>query len=124
MAGGGKMNEKEFWGFMEKMWQKGREQVVIGTIDGIGIPAQGYFQGHALLPKGYDALSEADIVRMGGLLFTKDVKRETKEAVMIMLAHQPSETALTILAKYCLNPDNGLEFYAQLALDECAMWNE
>jgi len=42
----------------------------------------------------------------------------------MLLAHQPSEIALTILAKYCLAPDRGLEYFAQMALDECAMWNE
>lgn len=118
------MGEKEFWAFLENLWRKGRAQQVICTRDGIGLPEQAYLQGHALLPKGYDKLLETDIVKMGGLLFVRDVKHKTKEAVMIILAHQPSETALTLLAKYNLNPDKGLEFYAQMALDECAMWNE
>ena len=43
---------------------------------------------------------------------------------MMLLAHQPSETALVFLAKYCLVVDKGLEFFAEMALEECAMWNE
>lgn len=118
------MDEKGFWAFLENLWQKGRAQQIICTTDGIGIPEQSYLQGHALLPKEYNEFSDSDIVKMGRLLFEEQVKLKTKEAVMLILAHQPSEVALTILTKYNFNPDKGMEFFAQMALEECAMWNE
>lgn len=118
------MNEREFWIFLERLWQKGRAQQLMCTTDHVDSRAYAYLQGHALLPKEYDGLSGDDIINMGKLLFEKQVNPKTKEAIMIILGHQSSETALTILAKYNLAPDKGLEFFAGMALDECAMWNE
>jgi hypothetical protein len=119
------MSEKEFWEFLEAEWKKGRVRQVSAVGLGGGAFAGGeYLQGHSLLPKDYDKLSEESIIRMGSLLFQKEVGHRTKEAVMILLAHQPSEAALTILAKYNLNPEPELDFFAQLALQECAFWNE
>ncbi len=121
------MTEQEFWEFLKKLWEKGRVQQVIGVIDN-GDPrlreAGEYLQGHALLPKDYDKLSAELIIKMGSLLFKKDAQHKTKEAIMMILAHQPSEIALTLLRKYNLAPDKRLEFFAKMALDECAMWNE
>jgi hypothetical protein len=122
------MNEKEFWGYLERLWKEsGRANAVIGTVDCADSQGQDvgkYLQGHALLPKDYDRLCPGDIMKIGSLLFQKDVSHPSKEAVMVLLAHQPSEVALTILAKYNLHPDQGLEFFARMALEECAMWNE
>lgn len=121
------MTEQEFWLFLERLWEKGRANQVIGVIDRTDFPMQpagDYIQGHALLPKDYDKICTEYIIKMGNLLFKKEVKHKTKEAIMMILAHQSSEIALTILAKYNLAPDKGLEYFAKIALDECAMWNE
>lgn len=101
--------------------------MILGSIDSENPHIQAeekYLSGHALLPKDYDKLSEEDIISIGKLLFQVDAKYKTKEAIIILLAHQSSETALTILTKYSLMPDKELEIFAKIALDECLMWNE
>ena len=118
------MTEQEFWEFLEKLQEKGMAQQYSGVVECGGFPVPAYLSGHALLPKDYDKLSPEDIMGIGNLLFNKQAGRRSKEAAMILLAHQPCETALTILARYCIAPDRGLEFFAQMALDECSMWNE
>ncbi|MFH0762485.1 MAG: hypothetical protein V1925_01175 [Candidatus Omnitrophota bacterium] len=118
------MTEREFWGFLEKRLEGGRAQQVIGVISGINPQAQAYLEGHVLLPKDYDKLCAEEILKMGNLLLQKDTGRKAKETIMMILAHQPSEIALTLLARYNLCADRGLEIFAQMALEECTMWNE
>ena len=60
---------------------------------------------------------------MGELLFNKKVNPKTKEAIMVILAHISSKVALSILKRYNAMLDRGLEIFAQIALDECEMWN-
>jgi len=118
------MTEKEFWQFLE---QRGKTSMTSGyTITGgVAMDAVGeYLGGHALLPKDYDNLTKEEIKEIGELLFQKNVGQKTKEAVLILLAHQVSEQALAILKRYNLNPDKGLIIFAELALDESLMWNE
>jgi len=119
------MTEKEFWSFLEGLWEKGRAAQFIGSVDTelVDPALTNYLSGHKLLPKDC-RLSQETIVKLGNLLFDKNISLKTKEAIIILLAHQPSEIALTILAKYNLAPDAGLKFFAELALEECAMWNE
>ena len=118
------MTEQEFWELLEKMLGEGRPRQVIGTMGSAAPQAKAYLEGHALLPKNYDKLHVDDVVKMGSLLLGKNTSGRTKEAIMMILAHQPSQVALTYLAKYNLCVDRGLEFFAQMALEECAMWNE
>jgi len=121
------MSEREFWQFLEKCYEKGRAEVMTGSIDSASPVLQeagSYMQGHAILPKDYDNFSQDDILGMGSLLFRREVSYKAKETVMMILAHQPSEVALTILARYNLFPDRGLEVFAKMALEECAFWNE
>jgi hypothetical protein len=118
------MTEREFWGLLEKMLEKGRAQQVVGAIGPAGAPGMAYLQGHSLLPRDYDKLSGPDIIWMGQLLLLRDTSYKAKETIMMILAHQPNELALTFLAKYCLAPDKGLEYFAEMALEECAWWNE
>lgn len=121
------MNEKEFWDLLESMQKKGRVQMMAGSLE-TGSESMGttgsYMTGHALLPAEYDNLSDETIDSMGELLFMEDVATKTKEAVLILLAHQPKKNALTILEKYNRAPNRELMFFAKLALDECVMWNE
>ena len=121
------MTEKEFWLFLEDALERGRESQISFTRDS-DIPElreQGrYIGGHSLLPKDYDKISKDKIVEMGELLLGRKVKRSTKEAVMMILAHHGSDEALKALKKYNKKPDKGLEIYAELALQECEMWNE
>ena len=119
--------EQEFWLFLERLWRGGRAKQVTATLDHEDFQMQTagrYIQGHALLPRDYDKICTEDIIKMGNLLFKKEVKEETKEAIIMLLAHHSSEVALILLSKYNLIPDKGLEFFAQMALEECAMWNE
>jgi len=83
-----------------------------------------FISAHALLPKDYDNLSEEEIVNTGNLLFQKNMMQRTKEAVLILLAHQISDAALTILTRFNLNPDKELRAFAKFALEESLMWNE
>ena len=118
------MIEKEFWVFLE-----GRSKTDIlskSTVTGdVVMDAAGKFIcGHALLPKDYDNLTEEEIEAIGDLLFQKNIGQRTKEAILILLAHQISDIALTILTRFNLNPDKALMYFARFALDESLMWNE
>jgi|SRR3989338_9306121 len=118
------MTEREFWYFLG---QRGKVQILSGSMESesCDINAAGeYMRSHALLPKDYDNLLEEDIINMGQLLFQGGIMRKTKEAIIVLLAHQVSDTALTMLTKYNLMPDKGLEIFAEIALEECLMWNE
>lgn len=90
------------------------------TIDAVGE----FISGHALLPKDYDNLTEEEIENISGLLLQKNIEQKTKEAILILLAHQISDVALTSLTKFNLNPDKELIYFARFALDESLMWNE
>lgn len=121
------MTEREFLIFLERLREKGRIPQVSAIIDHDDPEISslaGYLQDHALLPQNYDRISNEDIIGMGSLLFRKEVSSKSKEAILIILAHYPSETTLTILTKYNFRPDKGLEFFAKMALEECAMRNE
>ncbi|MBF0215436.1 MAG: hypothetical protein HQL30_00415 [Candidatus Omnitrophica bacterium] len=121
------MNEKEFWGFLEEENKKGRIDMVSGTMDGGGprvSQTSNYICGHVLLPKDYDKIPQKTMIEMGKLLFDPSACSTTKEAILIILAHQTTKDALFLLEEYAKNPDPGLDIFARLALDECYMWNE
>jgi hypothetical protein len=120
----GKMTEKEFWGFLE---QRGKTNMILVNIASgdVAMDVAGEFiSGHALLPKDYDNLTEEEIESISGLLFQKNIEQKTKEAILILLAHQISDVALTSLTKFNFNPDKELIHFARFALDESLMWNE
>ena len=71
-----------------------------------------------------EKIPKSKIAEMGRLLLKKEVTPKTKEAVMMILAHHGCDEALSALKEYNKNPDEGLKFFAQFALDECEMWNE
>lgn len=121
------MTENEFWGFLGQARSKGTVPVVAGSfstgndeVDKVGE----YITGHGILTADYDNLPQHIIVGMGKLLFNKDAARKTKTAVMMFLAHQSTYDALFFLEEYNKAPDEDLEVFAQLALDECIMWND
>ena len=118
------MTEKEFWGFLQT---RGRANMLLGSITtgDAAIDAAGeYISGHALLPQDYENLRGEEVEALGSLLFQKNIEQKTKEAVLILLAHQVSDAALTILTRFNLNPDETLRSFARFALDESLMWNE
>lgn len=125
---GENMTENGFWNFMGKRWEEGRavqKSYVKDAPDPVGKAYGQYIgSGHALLPKNYQDLTPYDIVGIGKLLFERGVKIKTKEAILVLLAHQPSRIALNLIRKYTMKPDKTLKIYAELALDECEMWNE
>lgn len=118
------MTELEFWVFLR---QKGKADMLMGSIDsgnGVVQGAAEYINGHMLLPKNYENLSEHEIVSIGELLFQPKVERKTKMVVLILLAHQVSMTALAILTRFNMNPDKEVELFAKFAIEESLMWNE
>lgn len=122
------MTEIDFWRFLKKAWEKeGREDQVSGVIDTDDPYTQKtgeYISGHSLLPKNYDKISEDTIIGMGKLLLKKKIKSQTKQAVLIILAHHGSDAALRALETYNQRPDRRLKYFAQFAVDECLMWHD
>ena len=122
------MTEEEFWTFLENALARGRiEQVSASSLesDDPEIQQAGqYMGGHSLLPEEYDKIPKDVIVEMGELLLKREVRRQTKEAIMMILAHHGSDEALSALEQYAEDPDKGLEIYCEFALDECRLWNE
>jgi hypothetical protein len=122
------MNEKEFWQFLDKAYEKGRVPMVSGTLDSPDpeIQARGEYigGGHSLLPADYQDIPREIIEGMGKLLLEGVSSQKTKEAILVLLAHQESRAALDFLKKYNQDPDHDLRYYAMFALEECEMWNE
>lgn len=124
------MTEAQFWRFLEGvLWQvHGREPMMAGAIDIPNDPqlqAIGhYLMSHALLPRDCDKIPVEFILCMGGLLLEKGLKPRTKEAIMIILAHNGSDAALDALRLYNARPDKGLEVFSQMALEECRDWRD
>lgn len=120
------MTERDFWLYLNSALTRGREALISGTVD-TSDPQErqmcNFITGHSFLPEGYDKIPLDKIMGMGLLLISKAANRRTKEAIMILLAHHPAEEALLALKAYNAKADRGLEIYAQMALDECEMWN-
>ncbi len=121
------MTEGWFWGVLEHLWRtNGREAMMGGMIDDPDSQVQAmshYIMSHALLPRECNKIPVATVVNMGGLLLAKGIQRKTREAIMMILAHNGSEEALDALRKYNMRPDKGLEVFSRMALDECKSWN-
>jgi len=122
------MTETEFWTYLSNERKKGNANVVAGAFsrgsNGKMTQSQRYITSHAILPANYQNIPQSAILSMGELLFKKGVNYDTKEAIMILLAHQETKDAIFILNEYNLNPDEELRIFAALALDECLMRNE
>jgi len=121
------MTESKFWNFLQKQKSDCPGKIYAVSIqngDLASSQAGEYLTGHALLPENYDKISLSEVDEMGKLLFMDNIAAKTKEAVLILLAHLPNRTALSILSKYCENPDQNLEIFAKMALEECKIWNE
>ena len=123
------MTEAQFWKFLEGVLWKvhGREPMMAGTIDRPADPqlqAVGhYLMSHALLPRDCNKIPVEFIACMGRLLLEKGLQQRTREAIMMILAHNGSDAALSALAMYNMKPDKGLEVFSQMALDECENWH-
>lgn len=121
------MTEKDFWEYLINALKKGRSPQVsaIKKTGNQGVEGFGKFVGsHSLLPNNHAKIPIGIIKKMASLLLDKTCKSSTKEAILVLLAHHPSKTALSALEAYNKSPDVGLEMFAKLALDECLMWNE
>ncbi len=121
------MTEKDFWAFLNGKLAKGMVEQMSAVMysDDPQIREAGkYIGAHSFLPKRYDRISVREIVDMGGLLLGGMASISTKEAIMVFLAHIPSKEALSILKMYNELPDAELKLFAQMALEECEMWNE
>lgn len=121
------MTEKDFWAFLNGKLAQGRVEQMSGMMyddDPQAKEAGKYIGAHSFLPKGYDEISEKEIVGMGELLLGETASISTKEAIMVLLAHIPSKKALIILKAYNELPNAELRLFSQMALDECEMWNE
>ena len=121
------MTEHDFWYYLNAERAKGAVKVMAGGIKLGNDPAEStidYMTGHSLLPENYNSISQEKIIGIGKLLFQPSIKTKTKEAILILLAHQPTQDALFFLSEYNKQPDEKLKTFAMLALDECLMWNE
>jgi hypothetical protein len=121
------VTEKEFWVFLNRSLARGRIPQVSGYVDSDDKVIQSageYFGGHSVLFEGHDCLARSIIRKMGELILAPNVTLQAKEAILMILAHHPSKEALRALAEYNQNPDKGLEYTAQFALQECGWWNE
>lgn len=121
------MTEKEFLKFLEMKLKIARVPQLSGYADSFDPAIQNagkYMGGHSVLFEGHEALPIRIIVEMGQLLLSRNVSLQTKEALLMILAHHPSREALNALTLYNGNPDKQLRYFAELALDECEMWNE
>ncbi len=121
------MTEKDFWVFLNSKLVRGKvEQMsaVMYSDDPQVREAGKYIGAHSFLPKGYDKISVTEIIDMGRLLLGGMASISTKEAIMVLLAHIPAKETLNILKMYNRLPDAELKLFAQMALDECEMWNE
>ena len=121
------MKESDFWDYLHAERNKGVAKVMAGGIKLGNDPGDAnidYMTGHSILPENYDNIPQEKVVAMGKLLFQKDIKTKTKEAILMLLAHQPTRDALFFLSEYNKSPDEKLRIFAMLALDECLMWNE
>ena len=121
------MTEKDFWVFLNGKLAQGRlEQMsaVMYSDDPQVREAGKYIGAHSFLPERYDKIPEREIIDMGRLLLGGMASISTKEAILVLLAHIPSKEALNIVKMYNGLPDAGLKLFAQMALDECEMWNK
>ncbi|MBU1006423.1 MAG: hypothetical protein KKH08_02370, partial [Candidatus Omnitrophica bacterium] len=57
------------------------------------------------------------------LLLEGGLQSRTREAIMMILAHNGSDAALDALKLYNMRPNKGLEVFAQMALEECESWH-
>jgi hypothetical protein len=121
------MNEQEFWIFFRNLQKSGKAEVIAGSFYSgkeSADPYGNYITSHSMLPSGYQNLSQKTIEQLGSLLSFKNAAIKTKEVILLLLAHQPEKEALSILKNYNRYPDKELEIFAEMALDECLMWNE
>jgi len=120
------MTEQQFWNLLSEEYKAGRAPQTSGYMD-ISDPQMRaigrYFEAHAILPKNYDKMPIRTLMKMSELLFIRTVSTKTKEAVLIILAHQKSDEILRVLEKYTQNPDKGVEVFSEFALSECRTWN-
>ena len=121
------MTEKEFLDFLEMKLKIGRLPQLSGYVDSLDPAVQNagkYIGGHSVLFEGHQMLPAKIVAEMGQLLLNQGVLLETKEALLVILAHHPSREALDALSLYNVDPDEDLRYFARIALDECEMWNE
>ena len=121
------MTEKEFLDFLEKRLRVARVPQLSGYVDSADSAIQNeekYIGGHSILFEGHQELPTKIVIEMGRLLLNRHVLLQTKEALLVILAHHPSIEALNALSLYNVIPDEGLRYFARIALDECEIWNE
>ncbi len=121
------MTEKEFLDFLEMKLKHERVPQLSGYVDSLDPTIQNagkYIGGHSVLFEGHQMLPIKMVVEMGRLLLNRNARLQTKEAILVILAHHPSIEALNALSLYNIIPDEDLRFFARIALDECEMWNE
>jgi len=121
------MTEEDFLNFLAMKLKICKVPQLSGYIDSSDPTVQDtvkYIGGHSVLFEGHQVIPIGLVIEMGRLLFDRNVSLQTKETLLMILAHHPSREALNALNLYNVNPDENLRCFVQLALDECKMWNE
>ncbi len=73
---------------------------------------------------GYGELSEAETLRLGGILFNNAVATDLRKKALILLAHLGSITAYRQIEKYYNQAGKETKAWAAMALQECRMFLE
>ncbi len=81
-----------------------------------------YLAAHAFLPPDPRAVPLAEIQRRGLALFDPAERIQAKKATLVLLAHHGSPTAVRFCQEYAGAPDEGMATFAELALEEAALW--
>jgi preprotein translocase subunit SecA len=89
-----------------------------------GLAVKEYINSHHLLPPNYQDTSEEEIAEQGAKLFDVNTSIAEKKKILMLLAHLGVYESYQILKKYHQHPDQGLFFWAQMALDECRTFSK
>ncbi|MBU0581198.1 MAG: hypothetical protein KKA19_08475 [Candidatus Margulisbacteria bacterium] len=83
-----------------------------------------YIKAHRFLPKNPMAILEQEIKEEGEKLLCSRTNIKDKKKILIILAHHGSEIALDYLEKYEEQIDPELEYWVEMAIDECELFLE
>lgn len=117
----------EFYEFIRQCYSQNKPPMLIGTRDTDNTMLRKnaeYLSAHTFLPVDHDKIPVDKILLMGKGLLSRNTAIEIKKTILIILAHHSSREALFAIKTYLRDPDEDLRIFAEIALDECHMWQE
>ncbi|MBN2056299.1 hypothetical protein JW905_15360 [bacterium] len=82
-----------------------------------GLAVREYIEAHVLLPEAPCSLP-LPFIQTQGKRLRETASIEEKKGILLLLAHHGSPESLGILEEYAESPDEGLHYWARLALEE------